>query len=462
MKRSAHLVWLVVAGCSIGAPPAFPSGDSWTVPLVGPLENGALVAPVMVDGHGPYLFAVDPDALVSAVDDEVVHDLQPWRGQGPRRIDETYTTRPRFYAELLRVKIGSLAIDRITAMVFSAGTYDIDGRHISGVIGRDVLAESLVFGFDRDQGLATLSTVQAFAPPAGAIAIRYEQSRGGTSTQLRAIQTREFGPGLVGWTPRRLATAQIGGQRFTMHLDLGSEVSQLDESKWARAGLVPAAVHLHLTDEAGLARDVTHAGIATSVRVGSATGTELTFAPYIDERFPFQRIDGALGLDFFRRYSVFAKWDNHTYYLRPRGDFAATTTARLGRWGAALPACPHPGCVTAEVIAGDAGPVLHVVRDPQAAHRPLEVSLALDGERATTVPLVVSLPAIADQVTRPISPSYLGATLVVADVSPFPRRCPTPDGCVRQLGRVAPSGPPGAPDDLDVPAGLLGLATPRP
>jgi hypothetical protein len=459
MKRSAHLlIWLAAAGCSVGAPPGFPSAQGWTFPLVGPLENGALVTPVTIGGRGPYLFAIDPDALVSAVDAQIAREEHLWRGEGPRRVDETYTTRPAYYAELLDVRVGSLTIDRMDAMMVAAGAYDVDGRHIAGVLGRDVLAESLVFGFDRDQGIATLSTVQAFAPPPDALAIRYEQTRGGTSTQPRTIAYREFGRSTIPWTPRRLARAEIGGQVFTMHLDLGGVVSQLDESKWGRAGLAPAAVHLHLTDESGQARDVTRAGIASSVRVG-ATGTNLTFVPYIDQRFPIQGVDGALGLDFFRRYTVFASWDNRTYYLKPRGDFATTTTARIGRWGAALPACPHVGCVTAEVVASDAGPVLHVVRDPEAARRELEVSLSPEGAHAGTVALVVSLPAIADQVTRPISPAYLGAALAVVDVSPFPRACPAPGGCVRQLGHVPA---PEAPGVIDGPAELLGLAALQP
>src|SRR5215470_8045313 len=163
MRRTPLVIWLLItgwagwAGCSIGAPPGFPPAESWTVPLVGPLENGLLVVPVTISGHGPYLFAIDPDALVSAVDVQVVRDNQLWSGQGPRRTDETWTSRPRFYAELLDIRIGNLAIDRRDAMVFAVGAYDTEGRHISGILGRDFLAESLVFGFDRDQGVATLS-----------------------------------------------------------------------------------------------------------------------------------------------------------------------------------------------------------------------------------------------------------------------------------------------------------------
>src|SRR5262245_26876022 len=100
MRRAPLLISLLVAGCSIGAPSGFPSGESWTFPLVGPLENGLLVTPVTIRGHGPYLFAIDPDALVSEIDTAVYRDAQLWSGQGPRRVDETDTSHPRFYAEV--------------------------------------------------------------------------------------------------------------------------------------------------------------------------------------------------------------------------------------------------------------------------------------------------------------------------------------------------------------------------
>jgi hypothetical protein len=62
------LAGIIVAGCSAVAPSGFSQGEHWTFPLVGPLENGLLVTPVSIHGHGPSLFAIDPDADVSAVD----------------------------------------------------------------------------------------------------------------------------------------------------------------------------------------------------------------------------------------------------------------------------------------------------------------------------------------------------------------------------------------------------------
>lgn len=457
MRHPASLfVWLLAAGCSVGTPGGFSSGDHWSFPLVGPLEDGVLVTPVTVHGHGPYLFAIDPDANVTAVDKQVVEDAGLRIGVGPRRIDETDTGQIRIYAELLDLQIAGLTIERRDAMVFAPGLYDTEGRHLSGVLGRDAIADSLVFGFDRDQGIATLSTVQAFKPPPGATAIRYkaissssvafvtsvgrEQAAGQGDSQIGIPQ------GSVVPVPRRLVTAQIGRARFAMHLDLGASVSQLAEAKWGRAGLVPADVQLRLVDEAATARDVGRAGVAGEVFVADTRTPQVMFVPYIDRRFG-DNLDGALGLDFFRPYAVYASWDSRTYFLKSRGELAATTTARLGRWGAALPACPHPGCITAAIAAGDGGTAIDVARDAEAAGRALEVFIAAaPATGQITAPLVIELPAGADKLTAPVPAEYAGATLAVLDVSPFPRSCPGGGGCVLQVvGAASTRGAPAAP-----------------
>jgi hypothetical protein len=117
---------LLVAGCTVGAPPGFSSGDHWTFPLVGPLEDGLLITPASVDGHGPYLFAIDPDANVTAIDQAIVEDAGLRMGQGPHRIDETDTGQTRIYAELLNLQIAGLTIDRRDVMVFRPGMYDTE------------------------------------------------------------------------------------------------------------------------------------------------------------------------------------------------------------------------------------------------------------------------------------------------------------------------------------------------
>src|SRR5262249_2473766 len=144
-------ILLAVSACN-PTPPGFSSGDRWTFPLVDPLEDGLLITPVTINGHGPYLFAIDPDANVSAVDGQGGNDAPLRHGTGPERAAETATPQERSYAEVLALKVGNLTIDRRPAMVVPAGLYDTGdtgdagGRHLSGVLGRDVLADAYVFG----------------------------------------------------------------------------------------------------------------------------------------------------------------------------------------------------------------------------------------------------------------------------------------------------------------------------
>jgi TonB family protein len=454
------------AGCVVGAPAGFSKGDHWTFPLVGPLEDGLLVTTASVRGHGPYLFAIDPDANVSEIDTQVADDAKLRTGPGPRRIDETDTGQARVYVELLDLKVGDLTIDRRDVMLFPPGFYDTEGRHLNGILGRDALADSLVFGFDRDQGIAMLSTVKAFTPPPGAVAIRYETvsadaslianaappvavtGRRGGASSANMERPGDNVPSRLGEqtstasaladvvpVPRRVAAAQIGGARLAMHLDLGAAVSQLREPRWRATGLAPVGVKLHLVDETASPRDVTSAGIATGVALGTARATQVTFVPYVESRFVAEGLDGALGLDFFRGYAVYANWDRTTYYLKPRGAPEATLAARVGRWGTSVPACPHPGCVTTQLATSATGTQLTVVRDPAAANRGLEIYLGITLANGTaTAPVVAELPAGTDQITGGVPPELAGATIAVLDVSPFLRPCTGNGGCVFSLG----------------------------
>jgi len=463
--KACAIVWPLIAGCAVGAPPGFSSGDRWVFPLVGPLEEGLLITPVSINGHGPYLFAFDPDANITAIDKQVVEESGLRVGSGPHRIDETDTGQVRVYAEMLDLKVANLTIDRRDAMIFPVGLYDTEGRHLNGVLGRDVIADSLVFGFDRDHGIATLSTQGVFRPPPDAEAVTYQavSSRSSAFVSNVAVEQAAARSGAdlpdVTPVPRRLASARIGEGRFAMHLDLGAAVSQLPEVSWTRARLTPASIRLRLVDEAATSREVTRAAIG-EVAVGKLTTASVTFVPFVERRFATEGVDGALGLDFFRPFAVYANWDKTTYYVKPRGAVAATTTSRLARWGADVPTCPHPGCITAEVAAGDAGWTLRVVRDAQATNHALEVFLGVTPGPGRSAPgLVVELPSETATLSAALSAEYAGAALTVLDVSPFPRVCPGDGGCVLEVGtpamRSAEPGPMGPPPPRNFPIDKL-------
>jgi hypothetical protein len=450
---------ILIAGCTTGKPSGFSTGDRWAFPLVGPLEDGLLITAVSVRGHGPYLFAIDPDANITVIDKQVADEAALAIGQGPSRIDEAGTEQMRGYAELVDLKLGNLTIARRQVMLVPSDFYNTNGRRVNGVLGRDVLAGALVFGFDRDQGIATLTTAKVFAPPPDAIAIAYEAAAadttssavssggavtmGGTSDHDDAsrvgVRTRDDGPRLdVAPLARRVAAAQIGGATVAMHLDLGAPTSELREALWSKVKAAPTDVKLRLVDEVATVREVTRAATATDVTLGAAKSAHVTLAPYVDKRFPIGKVDGTLGLDFFKPYAVYASWDAGKFYLKPRGDAAATTAARIARWGADVPSCPHPGCATATLTQTDGGLRLDIVRDPEAANHALEVRLGVTPAAGkTAAPLVAELPAKADKITGGVPASYEGATLTVLDVSPFTRACVGDGGCVFALDAPA-------------------------
>ena len=246
--------------------------------------------------------------------------------------------------------------------------------------------------------------------------------------------TRSGGPTLdVAPLPRRVVAAQVGDGKFTMHLDLGAPVSQLRETLWPRTKIAATNVRIRLVDEVATVREVTE-GVVAAASAGAAKSARVTLVPFVDKRFALTSVDGALGLDFFQPYAVYASWATSTFYLKQRGDAAASTTARLGRWGAALPSCPHPGCVTATLSDTGGGTLLEVVRDPEAAHRALELRLGVTPAPGKSAPpLVIELPAEVEKLSGGVADVYAGAKLTVLDVSPFTRPCDGNAGCAFQF-----------------------------
>ncbi len=425
---------LGLVGCTSGPPPGFAggTGDRWAFPLVGALEDDLLITPVTIDGRGPFLFGIDPDANASLIDEQLVKELKLLTRKGPDRVDESETQHPRFYAEVIALELGTLIVERRDAIIVKVGTLDVNGRRIHGMIGKDVLADSLVFGFDRDQGFGYLTTVKAFKPPPGAIALTFEI----LPSRLPNVQVLP--------TPRRLVRASIAGEPFTLHLDLGAAASQLRESLWARAKLTSKNVNAAVIDEVGMPRLVTKAGISESVAVGSAAAATLAFVPYADKRWSDREIDGTLGLDFFRAYTVWLDGDGKTCHVGPRRPVEPKT--RITRWeSGALDRCTQLGCVTVRLVDPLAGKpvdparphpglVLSITREEPAGGMGLEVILEATG-RPELPRLVVNLPPTADRVMEHLKPEWVGASLVVIDASPYPRQCPAEGGCVDLLAR---------------------------
>ncbi len=424
----------LAGGCTSGAPSGFAGskGDRWAMPLVGPLENGLMLTQVTLDGKGPYLFAIDPDADISAIDEQVLKETQFRTFRGPSRLDETGTQQIRFYADVSGIEVGTLIVERRNAMIVKLGTFDREGRRIHGLLGRDIIPDSLVFGFDRDQGLAQLVVKKSFVPPANAIKIPYEL----VLSQLPNIDVQPVS--------RRIAKVTIGGASFAMHLDLGEELSTLRENEWDKAKLTAEPAKAGSIDEVGIPHKIEKVGVGQATSLGTATVDKLTFAPYEDKRWPEQNVAGTLALDFFRGYNVWLDWDSRALYLAPRTPVPLAT--RIGRWDTgALGKCPHPGCVEVRMIdpmagkelaagAPHPGVILSVTRDEAAGGMDLEV--VLEAKDHPELPrLVVNMSPNGERVLEHLKAEWANVAVQVIDASPFPRACPGATGCVDVIAR---------------------------
>ena len=462
-------VWLAIVGvaltgCAIGAPPGFAPGTQWSTPLVGSLEDGILVAPVYIDDHGPFLFAIDPDAYRSVVDEDLANEIHPRGGVGPHVIDESDTQRPALYAEISQLRIGTLRVDQKTLLIRTNHAFDTAGRRIRGLIGRDIIADSLTFGFDRDAGMMYLTTQQGWRAPANAVTIPYE-------LLTNHVYTETPPPG------RKLVAATIDGHSYKMHVDLGGPASQLRESLWPDARLAPVPVKTRLIDEVGTVRVASRGAVAGAIAVGPIARGAMFLAGYDDRRWEADDIDGSLGLDFFRPFSVFVNWDRQQIYLTARAPAAQSVTQRIARWDSpALSSCPDVGCARVTLVAEDSGAaprldappaptpppaeggpgaqppigaamtppvaaahdtgaVLDIERDPNAGALDLDLTLGMTAPvGGAALPLVaVNLPRGVERLTVHLGAEFAGASAQVLDVSPIPRPCASGGGCVQLL-----------------------------
>lgn len=407
--------------------------DRWTLPLVGPLEEGPLLTAVTINTHGPYVFAIDPDAPVSVIDAETVKAAELTPVGGVPRLDETGAAQQRVYAAMIALEIGTLIVERTDAIIVRTGLYDTVGRRVHGVLGRDVFGDAAVFGIDRDQGVVHLVGGR-FERPANAIELPYR-------SLPRAVAEGQGAP-----VPRHVVAASINGQALAMHVDLGTPLSQLREPKWSAAGLVPRDVQLALVDEVGTPRRIARASEPTTIRAGGLSASGIVFVPYDDRRFPATAVDGTLGLAAFAAHDVWQDARTRAFFVVPRAPVA--TPARIARWDdAVLQRCKASGCITARLVdplngAAPAegkphpGIVLSLTRDEIAGGMGLEVMLAARGQPGLPR-LVANLPPHVDRLIHHLKPEFVGQTLEVVDASPFPRRCPGSGGCVDQVALTA-------------------------
>ncbi len=335
MRAILCLMW-VLGGCAVGAPPGFSKGDSWGFPLVAPLEDDVLLVPVHVENRAEaVLFMIDPDSALSSIDSALQNELKPYSRQVPHQLNERDQRVPVFVAELKRIRVGELEIENIRVRVHKVGTFWAGGRRVRGILGRDVLADSLLLSIDRDRGVGILATQGGISPP----------------RQAHEINFRSY-------FHRRIAKVRVNGRHeLDMHLDLGARTTMLWAEQIQKAGMPKLNVRAELQDEYGTTWTESSGGLAAMVETGGARVDAIVVLPYGDLRVEKGDLDGALGQNFLSRFNVIANWHEHKFWLRKRTtDLIGTAPERLRRWGKAFEGCTRAACVKVELLRGDAAP----------------------------------------------------------------------------------------------------------
>ena len=461
MRRALALACLLLAGCAVGAPPGFSDGDLWTFPLVAPLEDDLLLVPVYIgDKKEPLLFMIDPDSPVSVIDSALQSELKPYSMQGPEVQTEADTRVRTFIAEILKIKIGDLEVRNLKMRVIRAGAWSSGGRVIRGLLGRDIISDSLILSVDRDRGVAYLATQGNLKPPPGATAIGFRHFRN-----------------------RQITDVKVNGQSYDLHLDIGARTSMLWPELMEKAKLPRVPVRAELVDELGTRREASSGSIAAQVEIGGLRRDALLFLPFDDRKFEDEHFDGALGQNFLSAFQLTFNWHQKKLWLKPRaGDLTGTATERLRRWGNVFAGCSTPACVKVVIVRDEAAPTptptptpeptptpsptpdpstspstptsapgqvaavkeIRIEREGQAASIPYEVTLqAVDAEgQPLALPRVLAhlRGGIPTTSFRGLAAEYAtAAAFVVLDVSPFPRPCDDAPGgemCVWTLSKA--------------------------
>jgi hypothetical protein len=215
---TSYMRLVAVAALAIGCarpatPTSFSAGDRWTFSLVDPLDDGRLLVPVVVGG-GLHVFALDPEAPRTVVDREVVPANAAAACDGSSTgslLDARDGSCPPRAAplsedvELATVRIGELTVERLRVHVVAPHALDTRDRRIAGIIGRDVLQPGLVFGFDRDRGVAWLATRRVFRPPTPARTIALDEP-------IRVAEREAHGSIDLGRVESRIANGTVASK----------------------------------------------------------------------------------------------------------------------------------------------------------------------------------------------------------------------------------------------------------
>ena len=377
------LILLLATACVVGAPPGFSDGDLWSVPMVAPLENDHLLVPVSINGEGPFLFMIDPDSEVSSIESSLQASLNLYAGRasGQKQTEEDHLVRV-IVAQVKKLTIGTLSVRTLQVFVHDDGTFWSGGRRVRGVIGRDIISDSLIYSFDRDRGMMYIGTQGHLKAPDGAAPIKFTQSYSRHRRYLAKIKLNNE-------------------HKVTMHMDLGARTSLLWPELIRKFKLPSIPVEAELVDEFGTVRRINSGTIAGIVEAGETTTNAMLMLPYADKRLEPEDLDGVIGMNFWSKFNVTVNWHRKKFWLQPRAtDVAAGAETRMARWGDSLDACKQPACVAVSL---QGLPAAAPAPAPAPAEVPAEEAAAGEYGEAAPAPAPVSPAPATAPATAPVS-----------------------------------------------------------
>ena len=338
MKKSTIGIFVAsfFLSCVSGAPPGFPKETKvWTAPLVGSLESDLYLVPVYINDSGPYLFQIDPDSRNSAIDEDIKNAMNIWTMQQADGTSEADKRKQVMVADVKKVSVGDLTVRRKFLTVLANDVLNHNGRRIRGVLGRDIIADSLVLQIDRDKAQMLLAPHGSILPPAGAVPLKYD---------LFALALERY---------YRVYVANVSannGDKLAMHVDLGGRMSSIWKEKQEEMRLPSLAMKSSIVDEFGVMHQVDHGTLLATLDMNGLKNNGVRVVDYHDKKYRKQHLDGSLAQNVLSKYNVTADWHKSTIWFSEREHVDVHTQERLSRWGGDFSGCQTPLCVDAQLL----------------------------------------------------------------------------------------------------------------
>ena len=271
-------------------------GSATTIDLQASIEN-SLIAPVCIDGRGPFHLLIDTGASATAIDSKIAGRLH-LASVGPSRqffgIGRPLSGRP--------VRIGAWSVGPVplTPQV----VYELNlslGPHIDGLLGSDVLSRFGAIRLDYDQGQLIVDGPEGPSrrmqviegrpgSPLPSVFARYQPQA------VLPITVADFDGAAVA-----IASVTVGSSTMQLEIDSGSNTSAVATSKTAGLGLAPVPGKVRVEGIGGAVK-------ATLERVSSWSLGTVRLVPedLISVRLPSNSggpgVDGLLGADVLSQF----------------------------------------------------------------------------------------------------------------------------------------------------------------